>query len=461
MTWQQRLRSRQLWAYVGVFIIATALTAGVAALLMNIQTRRLEAVQTPLRVLDIPEGEIDPAVWGVNFPLQYERFQMTQIDYGPTPYGGSHPYSKLERYPVMETLWAGYAFAVAHDEERGHFYAQIDQRNTPRVQQFNQPGACINCHAAETPLLIEEMGWETFNRTPYNDLADQLHLGSSCNDCHAPDTMELRITRPALLNALDVMGIDIEQASRQEMRSYVCAQCHVEYYFLGEDRTLTFPWSQGLNIDDIEAHFDDYGFTDWTHAMTGAPMIKIQHPEFELWSTGLHARSGVSCADCHMPYIRVGSQKISDHWIRSPLVNLESACQTCHNVSEDDLRERVATIQNNTAELLRASEEALVDAIDAIVAAREAGATDDDLANALYLHRSSQLRWDFISSENSTGFHSPQEAARVLAVSIDRARQAELIAWRVRIELETGAATQRSGILSEGPRTPPGIAQGN
>jgi nitrite reductase (cytochrome c-552) len=440
MSWQQRVRSRQLWTYIGVFLFAAALTAGVAALLMNIQTRRMEAVQTPVRILAIPENEIDPEVWGINFPLQYERFQMTQINYGPTPYGGSQPYSKIERYPVMATLWAGYAFAKGHDEERGHYYAQIDQQQSVRVQEFDQPGACVNCHAAEAPLLIEEMGWDTFNRTPYTQLMDQLHLGTSCHDCHAPDTMELRITRPALLNALEVIGVDIEQASRQDMRSYVCAQCHVEYYFVGENRTLTFPWSQGLNIDDIEAHFDEYGFTDWIHEITGAPMIKIQHPEFELWSSGLHGRSGVACADCHMPYIRQGSQKISDHWIRSPLVNLEAACQTCHNISEDELRERVTIIQNNTASLLRDSEAALVDAIDAIVAAREAGATDEDLADALYLHRSSQLRWDFISSENSTGFHNPQESARVLAMSIDRARQAELIAWRVRIQLETGTA---------------------
>ena len=49
-----------------------------------------------------------------------------------------------------------------------------------------------------------------------------------------------------------------------------------------------------------------------------------------------------------------------------------------------------------------------------------------ELADIYALHRSAQLRWDFISSENSTGFHSPQEAARVLADSIDMARQAQI-----------------------------------
>ncbi len=273
------------------------------------------------------------------------------------------------------------------------------------------------------------MGWEEFNRTPYNELVDRLHRGTSCADCHDPDTMALRITRPALLNAMEAQGIDITQATRQEMRTYVCAQCHVEYYFAGEDKVLTFPWTegntiaQGKTIDEIEAYYKKIGFTDWTHAETGGGMIKMQHPETELFSTSLHYRSGVACADCHMPYMREGSVKVSDHWLRSPLVNISASCQTCHKFSEGDLLDRVAVIQKTTAELLRKTEDANLAAIDAIVAAKEAGATDEQLAEAMELHRWSQMRWDFISSENSTGFHSPQEAARVLADAIDLARR--------------------------------------
>ena len=423
------LRSRP-WMLPAAFVAGALIMLGIGALLVSIQQRRSEAAQYPLRVVQIASGEIDPAVWGANFPRHYDSFMRTQDDTLTTPYGGSVPYSKLEEYPAMVRLWAGYAFSIDHNEERGHYYAQIDQRNTQRVQVVSQPGACVNCHAAEAPGLIEELGWETFNRTPYDELRDRLHFGSSCADCHDPQTMELRITRPALIEGLAARGIDVRQATRQEMRSYVCAQCHVEYYFLGEDRVLTFPWSQGLRIEDIETHYDTYGFTDWTHAETGAPMIKIQHPEFELYSTGLHARSGVACADCHMPYIRDGAIKVSDHWLRSPLLNVNQACQTCHRQDEAALRERILTIQDNTAELLRASEAALIDAIDAIVLAQQAGASDAELERARSLHRQASLRWDFISSENSTGFHSPQEAARVLAHAIDLARQAELAARR-------------------------------
>jgi nitrite reductase (cytochrome c-552) len=243
--------------------------------------------------------------------------------------------------------------------------------------------------------------------------------------------MDLRITRHALKNALAERGIDLSKATRQEMRTYVCAQCHVEYYFKGDLKLLTFPWSEGYSIENMESHYDKYAFRDWVHKDTGASMIKIQHPEFELWSSGIHARSGVACPDSHMPYIRDGAVKVSDHWIRSPLTNTSKACQTCHRQTEEELKQRINSIQNTTAGLLRQAETALTAAIDAIIAAKNAGASDSQLEEPRRLHRRGQMRWDFIFSENSTGFHSPQEAARVLAGAIDYARQAQIAAERL------------------------------
>lgn len=424
--------SRNLWIYATVFLLAALAIAGVAALLLNIQGKKDEAALYPAKLVEIGDNELDPAVWGQNFPYQYESFLKTALNTGQTPYGGSDPYSKLERYPAMKRLWAGYAFSVDHNEERGHAFMTLDQKETERVVVKEQPGACINCHAPETPGLIAEMGWEEFNHTPYNELKDKLHFdGNSCADCHDPDTMALRITRPAFVNAMAKRGIDVTQASRQEMRTYVCAQCHVEYYFAGDNKVLTFPWEKGLTIDNIEDYYTEVGFKDWDHAETNAPMLKMQHPEFEMYSQGLHAASGVACADCHMPYVREGGVKVSDHWIRSPLTNIEDSCQTCHRFDAETLTQRVNVIQGRTAELLRQSEEALIEAIDTIVAARAVGATDEELAEALQLHRASQMRWDFVSSENSTGFHAPQESARVLADSIDMARQAQARAQEV------------------------------
>lgn len=417
---------RQNFIYASVFLGAVLVTVAVMMLLFNIDNRQAEGRQAPVRAVEIADDELDPAVWGQNYPFHYDRFMMTATDYGPTAFGGSTLINKLEVNPDLVRLWSGYAFSVDFNEERGHYYALIDQKETKRQEVVKQPAACANCHAAEAPQLIAEMGWEAFNHTPYSEMADKLHLGTSCADCHDPQTMELRITRPAFVNAMAQRGIDVTQASRQEMRSYVCGQCHVEYYFAGENKLLTFPWSNGLNIDDIVDYYDEVGHIDWKHKETGGGLLKAQHPEFELYSTSVHASSGVACADCHMPYTRVGGIKMSDHWIRSPLTNLNNACQTCHNIPEEDLQARVSTIQGRTATLLETTERAISDAIDAINAAKAAGVTDEQLVEVFKLHRHAQMRWDFISSENSTGFHSPQESARVLADAINLARQAQM-----------------------------------
>jgi nitrite reductase (cytochrome c-552) len=424
-------KSRRTWLWIAIaFVVGAIVFGGIAYLLSNIQTRKAEAVQYPLKVVEISDTELDPAVWGKNFPREYDSFMKTQDDTISTPYGGSVPINKLERYPVLKRLWAGYPFSVDYNEERGHYYALIDQKKTQRIVVKEQPGACANCHAAEAPQLIAQMGWENFNHTPYNQLKDQLHTGTSCADCHDPNTMELRVTRPAFKNAMETRGIDLSKSTRQEMRTYVCAQCHVEYYFKGDNKVLTFPWSKGLSIDDIEKHYDEYAFKDWDHQETKAPMLKIQHPEFEMYSSGIHAQSGVACADCHMPYVREGAVKVSDHWLRSPLTDVNRACGSCHKQSEQELKDRIKTIQDKTAGLLRETEAALTDTIDAIDKAEAAGVGDDALKEARQLHRRGQMRWDFVFSENSTGFHSPQEAARVLADAINFARQGQLAAER-------------------------------
>ena len=424
--------SRRVWLWAALaFFAGLVLMAALAFLLTSIQTRKSEAVEFPLKTVAIANDELDPAVWGQNFPRQYDSFMKTQDRTIETPYGGSVPWDKLEKFPALKRIWAAMPFSVDYNEESGHYYALSDQKETKRQEVAKQPAACANCHAAEAPLLIEQMGWEKFNSTPYKEISGTLHYGSSCRDCHNPETMALWISRPAFKNAMEVRGIDLSKATRQEMRSYVCAQCHVEYYFKGDQKILTFPWSNGLKVEEMEKHYDDYGFKDWTHKETGAPMLKVQHPEFEMWSSGLHGRSGVACADCHMPYVREGAVKVSDHWLRSPLTNVNQACGTCHKQDEQALKDRITIIQNNTAELLRKAEAVQVEAIDAINAAKAAGATEEQLKEAWGFQRKAAFYWDFVAAENSTGFHSPQEAARVLANSIDAARQAQLSAERL------------------------------
>jgi nitrite reductase (cytochrome c-552) len=246
--------------------------------------------------------------------------------------------------------------------------------------------------------------------------------------------MSLRVTRPGFLAGIRALkakqGVaDYDpnrDATRQEMRSFVCGQCHVEYYFKGPGKVVTYPWANGLKVEEIEAYYEREGFTDWVHAETGNKVLKAQHPEFEVWSQGVHARAGVACADCHMPYERVGALKVSDHWMRRPLLNLTRACQTCHAVSEKELEARVLTIQDRHHALLERAARATTDMLDAIVAAKKGGVDEGDLQKAAAQHRKAQWRLDFVAAENSMGFHAPQELARILGESIDHARQGQL-----------------------------------
>jgi nitrite reductase (cytochrome c-552) len=250
--------------------------------------------------------------------------------------------------------------------------------------------------------------------------------------------MAVRVTRPGFINGIKALkakqGIsDFDpnrDASRQEMRSFVCGQCHVEYYFKGPNKVVTYPWANGLRVEEIEAYYDAEGFTDWVHAETGNKVLKAQHPEFEVWNQGVHARAGVACADCHMPYQRIGAQKVSDHWVRSPLLNLNRACQTCHAVPEAELAGRVLAIQDRHYALLQRAAKATTDMLDAIVAAKKTGVPEADLQAAAAFHKKAQWRLDFVAAENSMGFHAPQELARILGETIDFARQGQLAADR-------------------------------
>jgi nitrite reductase (cytochrome c-552) len=262
--------------------------------------------------------------------------------------------------------------------------------------------------------------------------------------------MDLTITRPAFVEAMNRRGIDVNKATHQEMRSYVCAQCHVEYYFKGDGKYLTFPWDKapkhrGVSVDDIAAYYQESGFTDWVHPLSKTPMIKIQHPDYELWSNGVHAYRGVSCADCHMPYKTEGGVKVTDHQVKSPLLgNIAVSCQVCHRWSENEIRTRVESIQDKTMELMDKAEIAIIAAHNGVAECLKLGFTDDELKPARTLIREAQLRWDFIAAENSTGFHAPQEAARILGIAIDQGRQAELLALGLRLKKAGGAPVAAS-----------------
>jgi nitrite reductase (cytochrome c-552) len=277
-------------------------------------------------------------------------------------------------------------------------------------------------------------GFEKVNPLPYAEARKLVRHPIACIDCHDSQTMQLRITRPGFLEGIrawkaaqGVPNYDPNtMATRQEMRTFVCGQCHVEYYFKGPEKRLTYPWLKGLKADEILAYYDEIQFKDWTHKDTGAPVLKAQHPEFEMWNQGIHARSGVSCADCHMPYVRVGALKISDHHVRSPLLNINHACQTCHRWPEAELKSRAEQNQERVFEVRNRAMDALMELIRDLKAAKDSGRPERELAAAQDFQRKAQFLLDFVEAENSTGFHAPQEALRVLSLSIDYSRKGQL-----------------------------------
>lgn len=440
---------------IALAAIAAALAAGAtAALLVNIFERKQEARDPFFRVVAIDDDTADPALWGKNFPIQYDQYRRT-VDQERTRFGGSEAMprtpteadprtivaqSRLEEDPRLRTFWAGYAFSVDFDEERGHAHMLIDQRMTERQRVVQQPGTCLHCHASTYTLYKElgdgdlQAGFEAVNRMTYQEATALVEHPVACIDCHDPETMALRVTRPAFMNAIrqvkaaeGVEDFEVNRdATRIEMRAYVCGQCHVEYYFRGEGKTLTYPWANGLRADEIYEYYRQEGFRDWVHAESGAPVLKAQHPEFEMWSQGTHARAGVVCADCHMPYRRAGGFKVSDHQVRSPLLDVSASCQTCHRVSEEELLARAHTIQQRTFEMRNLAMDAVVALIGELAQAGRGGAAGTDLAAAREHHRRAQFLLDFVEAENSMGFHADQESMRLLALSIDAARLGQL-----------------------------------
>ena len=491
----------------GLLVALTTLTGlatfGIGALLINIFERKQEARVPFTRVVAVTEVSSDPKPWGLNFPQQYEDYLKTVNDPW-TDFGGNHslPPSKLKEHPWLKRLFAGYAFSIDYREARGHAHMLSDQEDTKRVTDVQQAGACLHCHASVIPTYrrigLEEMGKEAtpavlaedFNmeavmagfkavsQKNYEEVHKEIektadgidvasgdpHMGGahpvSCIDCHDPDTMEIRVTRPGFILGIDKLAKSDDpvphlpsigewraagskgvydpntMATRQEMRSFVCGQCHVEYYCANK-MTLTFPWANGLKMEDLEAEWDETEFPeggeffDYVHKETGTKVYKAQHPEFELWSQGIHARSGVSCSDCHMPFEKKGATKVSGHWVRSPMENINKACQTCHNIPEKEIKDRVAMIQDRTRALIDRAADAMTEMLDAIIAVQEAGATEKQLEPIRKLQRKAMWRLDYIASENSKGFHARQEAARILGESIDYSRQAIAMCYQL------------------------------
>lgn len=436
---------------LGAVVVVALITMGMTALLVNILERQQEARDVAFQSTPLDENSYDPAVWGQNYPEHYAMWQAT-TEMVPTEHGGSRPVqvtmangqtrtateSRIEKDPRLVTMWIGYPFSVDYREARGHAYMLEDQRLTRRVTEFKQPGTCLNCHASTVKIMRElgngdmNAGFAAMNKMPYHEATKLAEHPVACIDCHDPKTNQLRVTRPAFQNGMQrlkqhegVSNYDVNKdASPQEMRTFVCAQCHVEYYFKGDTKELTFPWGQGLKVENIMADSTDH--VDWVYPTTGTKMLKAQHPEFDLSQQGVHASAGVSCADCHMPYKREGAVKLTDHHIRSPLLMVNNSCQTCHSASEEEMKGRVKTIQDRFIHTRDVSMDSLMDLIADLEAAQTNGTPPERIAIARSYHRKASFLNDYLYSENSYGFHAPGESNRIFADAIDAARKGQM-----------------------------------
>ncbi|MCS6992735.1 MAG: ammonia-forming cytochrome c nitrite reductase subunit c552 [Anaerolineales bacterium] len=412
----------------GLVIVLAALLAG-TLIFVNNQPVQQRAIQ-PLA--EVAAMEPDSSKWGVNFPNQYASFLKTRDNNIATTYGGSSDFSHLEKDPRQKILFAGMPFSKDYNEDRGHEWALTDVNKTKRLNLDKEnpkrtPGTCYSCKSANMPGLWAEMGLEGVGKTFFGDLTPRVDSSIGCANCHEPGTMRLIVTNPALEEALQAQGKDWKTFTRQEMRSLVCANCHVEYYFAGESKYLTFPWEKGTKVEEMWEYYTEIGFKDWEYPDTKTPMLKAQHPEYEMYTAGsTHYNAGVACADCHMPYVREGAAKYSSHNIHSPMLNPQRACGQCHTDTEAVVR-RVNLIQEQTYKTKIAAEDAIVDAINAIKAAAANPNSDAALLEeARLLHRQAQFYWDYVSAENSMGFHNPEYALKILAEATNLARQAQM-----------------------------------
>ena len=419
-------------------ILALALVgiAFMAYMLLSIDSKKEEqALLTAAPVIKAEGVEARSDVWGEHFNRQYDTWKRTA--------DSSEIEDLVDRYPQLAILWAGSGFAKDYNAPRGHAYALQSNRNTLRTgaptddKTGPMPMACWTCKSSDVARLIEEEGELEYFTGKWARSGSEIVNPIGCADCHDSATSQLALSRPYLERAWEAMGRKVEDITYQDMRSLACAQCHSEYYFKktpytdaqGVEQTaavVTFPWDNGLAAEDMEAYYDERGFKDWTNKLSKAPMLKAQHPGYEIFTTGVHFKRGLSCADCHMPYTQEGGVKYSTHHVQSPLNDIANSCLTCHRQSEDEFRGIVAEKLARKNQLNVLAMNSLAVAHLTAAKAWEMGATEAQMAPILAMIRSSQWIWDYSIASHGSFFHAPDETLRLLGVANDKAMEARL-----------------------------------
>ncbi|MCR4667337.1 MAG: ammonia-forming cytochrome c nitrite reductase subunit c552 [Desulfovibrio sp.] len=413
----------------------------------------------------IAPTELSSKAFAQRFPSQYASYMKNNESEIVTDYKGSIAFHKHNNFdplpkgfkhtqPYLKNLWLGYPFMYEYNEPRGHTHAVEDFVNIDRLDSFSadgkghMPATCWNCKTPRLMQWMEKYGDDFWSkdvnefRGPESVTMDE---SISCVTCHDPGTMELRPYSEPLKDWLKRSGQDWNKISRNEKRTLVCAQCHVEYYFTAKGRgpllRPAFPWDLGKSAQAAYEYYKTRGpmdangketpFTDWVHAASKVSMLKAQHPDYETFHDGPHGAAGVSCADCHMQYVREDGKKVSSHWMTSPMKDKEMrACRQCHaDKTPEYLRSRVLYIQDKVFARLLEAERISVKAHEAVRLANawegeKAENYDALMAEAREMVRKGQFFWDYVSAENSIGFHNPAKQLDTLMTSFECSQKA-------------------------------------
>ena len=431
-----KITEKRPWLAWAIFMATIVVVFLLGLLASSIIERRAEAafVNVPKNKINVFEPRNE--VGGENYPREFQSYYGTADTLFRSKYNGNATIDMLEVDPRLVVLWAGYGFSKDYKQGRGHFYAVADVQKTLRTggpktaTEGPMPTTCWTCKSPDVPRMMNQKGVVQFYTGKWAELGPEIVNPIGCADCHEPETMNLTVTRPALIEAFDRMGKDIKKVSHQEMRSLVCAQCHVEYYF-DKDKAaganyLTFPWDNGFSAEAMEEYYDNLDFSDWTHSLSKAPMLKAQHPGYEVYLTGIHAQRGVSCADCHMPYKSEGGQKFTDHKMQSPLNNIANSCQVCHREEASTLMANVYERQDKIIENRDKLEELVVRAHVEAKKAWDLGASDLQMEDSVMGIRHAQWRWDYAAASHGASFHSPVEIGRVISTGITMAQETRI-----------------------------------
>ena len=426
------MKSKFLFLLVGS-LIAISLMAILAADITERKDEKVALNETP-EIKGLAQYKNDE--WARYYPRQYSSWMKTKES--------GEILDLLKAYPQLPILWAGYGFAKDYNAPRGHYYAIQSNTNTLRTgapvddKTGPMPTACWTCKSPDVGRLIERDGELEFFTGKWARYGSEIKNSIGCATCHDNETAELRVNVPHLNRGLAAAGLpSFEESTHQQKRSLVCATCHSEYYFkktkytddAGNEKVakvVTYPWKYGLNSEGMEKYYDEVGHIDFKNKISKAPILKTQHPGYEMFLTGIHGQKGVACADCHMPYTQEGSVKYSDHQLQNPLNTMDRSCMPCHRESEEKLKGIVHQKYVRKTQLHIIAMDNLAKAHLETAKAMEVGATDEELKAIRQDIRTGQWKWDYAVASHGAFFHAPEEVLRNLSVANEYAMQARV-----------------------------------